>query len=126
MSYTFWEYLDDQFQGLDYVYSPEDKLFVMLPHGNESGAIFDRAGNEITEEFVYKIAEMLRIYVSGLYAVEPESIQIAAAPCYPNQVRQNMKRIEVLGDWDTPTYAAKDSIDWAFVIKSWNITIRNR
>jgi hypothetical protein len=60
------------------------------------------------------------------YSVDAESIHIAAAPCYPNAVRKNMESIEILGDWDSPTYAAKDSIDWAFVIKSWESTVRNR
>jgi hypothetical protein len=124
MSYRFYEYEQKDYQGLDYVYCKDDKLLIMLPHGSEDGRIFDRSKTEISEETLLKWAELIRAAFARRYELNASDLKIAVAPCYPNAVRQKLNSVEVLGDWDTPTWAAPDAIEMSFIIKSHETTVR--
>jgi hypothetical protein len=121
---VFYDVYQDQFQLLDYVFAIEERLLVMLPHGSEDGRMFNRASQEVSEDFVLKIAAGLVAYMAEKFDINKEEISIAAAPCYPVALRQNVNHLDILGDWNTPTWAEMDSIDMAFVIKSWHCTVR--
>jgi hypothetical protein len=124
MSYTLYEFRHSQFQGLDYVFSEETNTLVMLPHGDEDGKMYNRGGQEISEAKILEIANIIRSAFARKYTINESEITISAAPCYPNTVHKNVKSLEILGDWNTPTWAAPDAIGLAFIIKSHDCSVR--
>jgi hypothetical protein len=123
--FVYYNYTQGQFQGLDYVFVREAGLsLIMLPHGNKEGQLFDRGGNEVNEAFILEIAEIIRNSFAINEAFEASQCSIVAAPCYPKSASQIVEKLEILGNWDTPTYATEDLIGFQFVIKSWELTVR--
>ena len=123
--FVYYNFTQSQFQGLDYVIVRDDGLrLIMLPHGSKEGRMFDRANNEVSEDFVLRIAAIIREAVAKRDNFSEEDMQIAAAPCYPNLVRTKVESLEIMGDWDSYTWASPDAIDMSFIIKSHECSVR--